>query len=106
MGYSDEEVRRIAHVGFKAAMKRKKRVVSVDKANILESSRLLAERRYRRRKAVPGAELSHMYVDNAAMQLYGTFQFDVILTENMFGTYCPTRPQCLPALSACCHRQA
>ena len=86
MAYSAEEVTRIAHVGFKAAMKRKKRIVSVDKANILESSRLWRSVVMDVAKQYPEVELSHMYVDNAAMQLVrNPAQFDVIVTENMFG---------------------
>lgn len=86
MAYSAEEVTRIAHVGFKAAMGRKKRLLSVDKANILESSRLWRSVVIDLAKQYPDVELSHMYVDNAAMQLVrNPAQFDVIVTENMFG---------------------
>lgn len=86
MEYSSDEVRRIAHVGFKAAMGRKKRLLSVDKANILESSRLWRSVVMDVAKQYPDVELSHMYVDNAAMQLVrNPAQFDVIVTENMFG---------------------
>lgn len=86
MKYSEEEVRRIAHVGFKAAMGRTKRLTSVDKANILESSRLWRKVVLEVAKDYPQVELSHLYVDNAAMQLVrNPAQFDVIVTENMFG---------------------
>ncbi len=86
MKYSEEEVRRIAHVGFKAAMGRNKRLTSVDKANILESSRLWRRVVIEVAKDYPQVELNHMYVDNAAMQLVrNPSQFDVIVTGNMFG---------------------
>lgn len=84
--YSKSEVRRIAKVAFEAARKRKKKVTSVDKANILESSRLWRETVEEVAKDYPDVELSHMYVDNASMQLVkDPSQFDVILTSNMFG---------------------
>lgn len=86
MYYTEEEIRRIAHVGMKAAMQRKKRVISVDKANILESSRLWRQTVIDVAKEYPEIELSHLYVDNASMQLVrDPSQFDVIVTENMFG---------------------
>jgi 3-isopropylmalate dehydrogenase len=84
--YAEEEVRRIAIVAFDLAMKRDKRLTSVDKANVLESSRLW--RRVVNEVSVdyPEVELSHMYIDNAAMQLVrNPKQFDVIVTSNMFG---------------------
>lgn len=84
--YSVHEVERIAKVAFDIAMKRKKKLVSVDKANILESSRLWREVVNRLAKQYPEVEVSHMYVDNAAMQLVRhPKQFDVIVTSNMFG---------------------
>ena len=84
--YNEEEVRRIAKIAFDSAMKRKKKVTSVDKANILESSRLW--RRIIEEVAVdyPEIEVNHLYIDNAAMQMVrDPKQFDVIVTSNMFG---------------------
>ncbi|WP_320046671.1 3-isopropylmalate dehydrogenase [uncultured Ilyobacter sp.] len=86
MSYSAEEVERIAEIAFQAASKRDKRVTSVDKANVLESSKLWRETVEKVAKKYPEVELSHLYVDNAAMQLViNPRQFDVILTSNMFG---------------------
>ncbi len=86
MRYSEPEVRRIAHVGFEAARKRSKRLCSVDKANVLETSQLWREVLVREAKSFPDIELSHMYVDNCAMQLVRSpKQFDVIVTGNLFG---------------------
>lgn len=84
--YSESEIRRIAKVGFEMAMLRNKRLCSVDKANVLESSQLWREIVEQMAKDYPEVELSHMYVDNAAMQLVrAPKQFDVIVTDNMFG---------------------
>lgn len=84
--YSADEIKRIAHVAFNSAMKRDKRVMSIDKANILESSRLWREVVIEVSKEYPEVELNHMYVDNAAMQLVrNPSQFDVMLTSNIFG---------------------
>ena len=84
--YSAYEVERIARVAFSAAQKRQGRMCSVDKANVLESSRLWRETIERVSKEYPTVELSHMYVDNCAMQLVrNPRQFDVIVTSNMFG---------------------
>ncbi len=86
MLYSEEEIRRIAVVAFETAMKRKKRVCSIDKSNVLETSRLWREIVTSVHKNYPEVELSHMYVDNAAMQLVrDPSQFDVLLTGNIFG---------------------
>jgi len=84
--YSVEEVTRIGKIAFETAMLRDKRVVSVDKANVLESSRLWRAAMTELSKDYPEVELSHMYVDNAAMQLaINPAQFDVIVTSNIFG---------------------
>ena len=86
MLYSESEIRRIAHVGFQIAMKRSKKVCSVDKANVLDTSMLWREIVTAVGKEYPAVELSHMYVDNAAMQLVrAPKQFDVIVTGNIFG---------------------
>jgi 3-isopropylmalate dehydrogenase len=86
MLYSEPEIRRIADVGFKAAMKRGRRLTSVDKENVLETSRFWREVVKDVATSYPEVELSHMYVDNAAMQLVrNPKQFDVIVTGNMFG---------------------
>lgn len=84
--YSSYEIERIAHVAFKAAMKRNKKVCSVDKANILDTSRLWRKVVEEVSKEYKEVELSHLYVDNCAMQLVrNPRQFDVIVTSNMFG---------------------
>lgn len=84
--YTTEEIKRIAHVAFKSAMKRKKKVCSVDKANILESSRLWRKVICEVAEKYPEVELNHLYVDNCAMQLIrDPHQFDVIVTSNIFG---------------------
>ncbi len=86
MVYTREEIARIAKVAFDIAMKRDKRVCSVDKANVLEVSQLWREVVEEVAKDYPEVELSHMYVDNAAMQLIREpKQFDVIVTGNIFG---------------------
>ena len=84
--YSTREVERIAQVAFQAARERRQKVTSVDKANVLESSRLWRETVMEVAKEFPDVELEHMFVDNCAMQLVrNPRQFDVILTTNMFG---------------------
>ena len=84
--YSESEIRRIAHVAFDAAMKRNKKLCSVDKANVLEVTELWREVVDEVAKEYPEVEVQHMYVDNAAMQLIRyPKQFDVMVTGNMFG---------------------
>ncbi len=84
--YSESEIKRIAHVAFDAAMKRDKKLTSVDKANVLEVTELWREVMDEVSQEYPDVELKHMYVDNAAMQLVlNPKQFDVIVTGNMFG---------------------
>jgi 3-isopropylmalate dehydrogenase len=86
MVYSVDEITRIAHVAFDIARKRNKRVCSVDKANVLDVSQLWRDTVIEIGKEYPDVELTHMYVDNAAMQLVrNPKQFDVILTGNIFG---------------------
>ena len=86
MRYSVPEIERIAHVAFQAAMKRNKKVTSVDKANVLETFQLWKDTVTEVAKQYPEVALDHMYVDNAAMQLVKAPKaFDVIVTGNMFG---------------------
>ncbi|MDS0527188.1 3-isopropylmalate dehydrogenase [Clostridium sp. SHJSY1] len=84
--YNEDEIRRIAKIGFESAMKRDKRLTSVDKANILESSRLWRKVVEEVAKDYPEVKVDHLYIDNTAMQLVrDPRQFDVIVTSNMFG---------------------
>ncbi|MFY9744174.1 MAG: 3-isopropylmalate dehydrogenase [Candidatus Sulfotelmatobacter sp.] len=86
MTYGEPEIERIARMAFELAAKRRSKVLSVDKANVLECSRLWREVVTRCAKEYPGVQLSHMYVDSAAMSLVQRPRdFDVVLTENMFG---------------------
>jgi len=86
MAYAEDEVRRIAHVAFKAAQGRKGKLCSVDKANVLETSQVWRDVVCEVAAHYPDVELSHMYVDNAAMQLVRSpGQFDVVVTGNLFG---------------------
>src|SRR5437763_15529531 len=86
MRYSESEIRRIARVGFEAARKRSRKLCSVDKANVLDTSILWREVVTATGRDYPDIALSHMYVDNCAMQLVRTpKQFDVIVTGNLFG---------------------
>lgn len=84
--YSESEIKRITHVAFQAAMKRNKKLTSVDKANVLEVTEMWREIVDEVAKDYPEVEVNHMYVDNAAMQLVlNPKQFDVMVTGNMFG---------------------
>ena len=84
--YNESEIRRIGHIAFQTAQKRNRKLCSVDKANVLECTELWREVMIEVGKEYPDVELSHMYVDNAAMQLVrAPKQFDVMVTENMFG---------------------
>ncbi|WP_367429374.1 3-isopropylmalate dehydrogenase [Snodgrassella alvi] len=86
MRYSESEIRRIGKIAFEAAQKRNKKLCSVDKANVLETTELWREIMTDMSKDYPDVSLSHMYVDNAAMQLVkAPKQFDVIVTGNIFG---------------------
>ena len=86
MAYSVPEIERIAHMAFESARRRRRKVTSVDKANVLETSRLWRETVETVAKDYPDVALDHLYVDNAAMQLVrDPGRFDVLLTENMFG---------------------
>lgn len=86
MSYDEAEVRRIAHSGFRAAQARRGKLCSVDKANVLETSQLWRDVMVEVAADYPDVELSHLYVDNAAMQLVrNPGQFDVIVTGNLFG---------------------
>ena len=86
MRYNESEIGRIARWGFEAARKRQRRLCSVDKANVLETTQLWRDVVTEVHRDYPDVELSHMYVDNAAMQLVrNPKQFDVIVTGNMFG---------------------
>ena len=84
--YTEHEVRRVARVAFDMARKRRRRVTSIDKANVLDTSRLWRSTVEEVAREYPDVELLHMYVDNAAMQIVrDPSQFDVIVTENLFG---------------------
>lgn len=86
MRYAEPEVRRIAHLGFQAAKKRRGKLCSVDKANVLETSQFWRDIVIDVSKEYPDVDLTHMYVDNAAMQLVrAPKEFDVIVTGNLFG---------------------
>jgi len=86
MPYSEAEIERIGRVGFETAMKRRKKLTSVDKANVLDTSRLWRKVMHKLSEEYPEVEYNDMFVDNCAMQIVkNPAQFDVIVTENMFG---------------------
>ena len=86
MPYSEHEIERIGRIGFETAQKRRKKLCCVDKANILDTSRLWRSVMHRLQAEYPDVEYSEMFVDNCAMQIVkNPAQFDVIVTENMFG---------------------
>ncbi len=86
MPYAEHEIERIGRIGFETAMKRGKKLTCVDKANVLDTSRLWREVMHRLQKEYPEVEYSEMFVDNCAMQICkNPAQFDVIVTENLFG---------------------
>ena len=86
MPYSEHEIERIGRIGFETAQKRRKKLCCVDKANVLDTSRLWRAVMHRIKDDYPDVEYSEMFVDNAAMQIVkNPAQFDVIVTENMFG---------------------
>ncbi len=85
MPYSEHEIERIGRIGFETAMKRRKKLSCVDKANVLDTSRLWRAVMHRLQAEYPEVEYSEMFVDNCAMQICEPRQFDVIVTENMFG---------------------
>ena len=86
MPYSEHEIERIGRIGFETAMKRRKKLTCVDKANVLDTSRLWRAVMHRLQAEYPEVEYSEMFVDNCAMQVVkDPSQFDVIVTENMFG---------------------
>lgn len=104
--YNVEEITRIAKIAFELAQKRKKKVISIDKANVLESSRLWREIVHTVAKDYPDVEVTDMLVDNAAMQLVkNPAQFDVVVTSNIFGdilsdeaAMITAAPECSPPL--------
>lgn len=86
LAYSEKEIERIGRIGFETAQKRRKKLCSVEKSNVLDSSRLWKKTMHRLAEEYPDVELSDMLVDNCAMQIVkDPAQFDVIVTENMFG---------------------
>lgn len=86
MKYSEEEIERIGRIGFETARKRHKKLCSVEKSNVLDTSRMWKKVMHRLAEEYPDVELSDMLVDNCAMQIVkNPSQFDVIVTENMFG---------------------
>ena len=96
MAYSEHEIRRVAHVAFQMAQKRRKRVTSIDKANVLDTSRLWRKNVTEVAREYPDVELLHMYVDNAAMRMIQEPKFfDVMVTENTFGDILTDEGSCI-----------
>jgi len=107
MRYSEPEIERIAHVAFELACSRRRKVTSVDKANVLDCSRLWRDVVTRVAQQYPDVKLAHMYVDSAAMALVAhPADFDVLLTENMFGDILSDQAGGVVVLLACWPRQA
>ena len=104
MPYSEHEIERIGRIGFETAQKRRKKLCCVDKANVLDTSRLWRAVMHRLQAEYPEVEYSEMFVDNCAMQICkNPAQFDVIVTEKLCSaTFSPTRPVRSPAASAWC----
>ncbi len=106
MRYAESEIARIARVGFETARKRQRRLTSVDKANVLDTSMLWREVVTEVAQDYPDVALSHMYVDNAAMQLVRAPKSSTSSSPaTCSATSCPTRRRCSPARSACCRRR-
>ena len=106
MRYSEPEVERIMHVAFRTARMRKRQVCSVDKANVLETMQLWRDVATRVGERYPDVELTHMFVDAAAMQLMrAPKQFDVMVTGNVFGDILSDAAAMLTGRSACCRRR-
>ena len=103
MPYSEHEIERIGRIGFETARKRRKRLTCVDKANVLDTSRLWREVMHRLAAEYPDVEYREMFVDNCAMQICkDPSQFDVSSRRTCSATSCPTRPARSPAASAWC----
>src|ERR1041385_4482871 len=105
--YREHEVERVTHRAYQLARTRRSKVTSVDKANVLETSRLWREVVTRIGRSYPDVQLEHMYVDACAMQLIqNPTRFDVILTNNMFGDILSDEASMLPGSIGCCPPQA
>ena len=107
MAYSEQEIERIVRVGFELARRRRKKLISVDKANVLESSRLWRQVAMEVAEDYPDVALEHMLVDACSMRLIqNPTYFDVLVTEIPSAISLPTKPRCWPARWACCPRPA
>jgi len=106
MRYSIDEIERVAHVAFAAARKRRNKVTSVDKANVLETSQLWRKTVSRVAESYADVELDHLYVDACAMHLItNPRRFDVVLTENLFGDILSDEAAAITGRSACSDRR-